>query len=283
MNYVGFRLIPCLSLLTLPTSNGIIVVKYLLEFPEFLNKLSALSSMWATVTIEVSSAAGIFSEERMLGLVSSVLLSALSSQVVPGSPLLVISAVAQEQLLDLISKATTGVVSRLKTLALHRPVVDASTTSAGEGEEDANHAGVPLLDSDSNSKKSNAAQVSTGLLFLSTLSQSLAILVGEGACAPILRSVCASAAWKGSASSTNTLCMILQTLFTSFLSNALTAVKELVIELRSSGAELPEEKSEDDGDMKAEVHPFLIHLEAIKKQLKDLQALTSGATSSKAD
>lgn len=304
-------MIPVVALISLPASSGITVVKYILEFPGFISKLCSLGSAWSSVP-PAEFSVGVFSEERVLGLTSALLFSALSSHVTPGGAQLSMTADAQEQLLSLLSRSTTGVVARLIMLQTITPPSlpprppsqhDQGSTDVQASQDNGIHQEQQqeqpqehpqdLQQKDgtvlASAKKCYAAQVNAGLLFLATLSRSLALLIGEGGCAPILRAVCAAAAWKAPANSTSTLCMVLQALFTTFSTRALAAVKELVSELRALRQASGEPqltqliKVEDEGDMKAETHPFLIHLEIVNKQLKDVQALTSGATSSKAD
>jgi hypothetical protein len=298
------RLVRCLSLLVLPTSSPPAVLQYALVFPDLLTAVGHLPQTWeaSSSTNADGSAAGstpgmcVVSDAQALGLVGALLLGALHTQVTPGSAAVTLQAEAQYALLTALSKAIEGVNKTLRELQRSfanrddgeddqsTTIVNASAELWNEGGNDA------AVEAEQESsvrarKKVSAMRAQALLQHLRVLAASLALLVGEGACAPTLRAVCAAVGWKQQ-NSTSTLCAVVQTVLNTFCRDALAAVGEaLVLRRDADGGDACESPSDacTAGRIGGGSLSVPKCLELIKKQLKALQGLLSGGTSNKSD
>jgi hypothetical protein len=313
------RLVQSLALLVLPAASspsagGAAVLRYALDFPDLLPRLLTLSGSWQVAVTsggsETFTPIPVFSEAQVLGLVSALLLGQLNTHLHPGGAALAVSAEIQEALLTAVTRGCTAVKIALRQLVClyrdHSSVVAAPAPVATEAtptmdtrvDDDAPIEGTSSTTSESSdvpppptevdaaalrAKKLRATQLSAALQYLASLSNSLHLLAGEGACAPILRVLCQATGWKN-ANSTSTMCVIVQAVLVGFVNDALVTVTEGLQLLRSR-------EIVPDGDDKTNKTSAIGkgsvsaagHLENIKKQLKALQGLLSGGTSSKSD
>jgi hypothetical protein len=312
------RLVRCVSLLVLPASSpsmsGIAVLRYTLDFPELVLRLLALSACWqsASAASEGFVPMAVFSEAQALGLVSALLLGQLNTLLHPGGAALAVRAETQEALLTALTRGCTAVKAALRQLvSLYRDapavavvavpppmadetspaVSDTAETGVPEGSEDSTAGeqstpSPPPTEADAallRAKKLRASQLNSALQYLASLTHTLILLAGEGACAPILRAVCAATGWKN-ANSTSTLCVIVQAVLVGLVNDALATVNDGLQLLRSR------DTASDSDDKTAKASAIgkgslsaAGHMEEIKKQLKALQGLLTGGTSSKSD
>lgn len=152
---------------------------------------------------------------------------------------------------------------------------------------------VPVVDVaaiESRKKRKHASHRYNAIVsFLSGLSEVLQILAGEGACAPILRRMCAVIALEKQ-KSVASMHVILQQQLTQFVRELMNKATELIQLIRSTTTENGScEGAENTGTAKDKAavgggsSQLGSKVDVVKKQLKALQGLLQGGTSSKAD
>lgn len=137
-------------------------------------------------------------------------------------------------------------------------------------------------------RKTNALRYNVFVAYVGGVSEVLTVLAGEGACAPILRRMCAVVAVENQKNIASVHAILQQKLL-QFVGELMSTATQLMQVLRASGdgADASSVSAADGGSSKTAVGHGTVHLSAkvdmLKKQLKALQGVLQGETSSKAD